>query len=407
MTVKGPGKSRSIFKKDQRKDFMNSIIGLYADKLSELNKNISLSEKVRFLHSVVNDRLGCIDRIAVVVYDAKTDFLKTFIHSSGEDHPLIRYQARLAEAGSLMAIVRSGQARVVNDLAVFKEGKHEHTRRIAAQGFGSSYTLPIYHNGLFLGFVFLNSYQRHLFRSEVLQDLDLFGHLIASLVAGELATIRMMLSAVRAARHITSYRDMETGAHIERVSHYARLIAQGLAPKYGFDDEFIEHLFLFSSLHDIGKVGLSDAVLKKAGRLTHEEFDEMKEHVILGRRMIDRILRDFGLETFQGIEMLRNIAEYHHEAVDGSGYCKGLKEQAIPIEARIISAADIFDALTSRRRYKAPWTNDQAFALLQRLAGIQLDGECVAALLQSRELVEKLQERFKEGPAGEEEVQEE
>lgn len=244
---------------------MDSMIGLYKDKLSKLNKNISLSEKIHFLHSVVNDRLGCVDRIAVIVYDPTTDFLKTFIHSSAEDHPLVRYQAKLAEAKSLMAIVQTGQARVVNDLTVFKGGKHEHTKRIAAQGFGSSYTLPIYHNGFFLGFVFLNSYQRNSFRSEILHDLDLFGHLISSLVAGELATIRMMLAAVRAAEHITSYRDTETGAHIERVSHYARLIAQELAPKYGFDDEFIEHLFLFSSLHDIGKVGLSDAILKRRG----------------------------------------------------------------------------------------------------------------------------------------------
>jgi HD-GYP domain-containing protein (c-di-GMP phosphodiesterase class II) len=380
---------------------MDSMIGLYKDKLSELNKNISLSEKIYFLHSVVNDRLGCVDRIAVIVYDPKTDFLKTFIHSSAEDHPLVRYQAKLTEAKSLMAIVQTGQARVVNDLTVFKGGKHEHTKRIAAQGFGSSYTLPIYHNRFFLGFVFLNSYQRDSFRSEILHDLDLFGHLISSLVAGELATIRMMLAAVRAAEHITSYRDTETGAHIERVSHYARFIAQELAPKYGFNDEFIEHLFLFSSLHDIGKIGLSDAILKKAGKLTQEEFDEMKEHVIMGRQIIDGILRDFGLETFEGIEMIRNIAEYHHEAVDGSGYCKGLQKEEIPIEARIVSVADIFDALTSRRRYKAAWSNDEAFALLQRLAGSKLDKESVAALLENRESVEKLQNRFKEAPAEE------
>lgn len=126
----------------------------------------------------------------------------------------------------------------------------------------------MYHNGAFLGFIFFNAYEKHSFRQEVLHELDLFGHLISLLIVGELATIRMMLATVQAARQITAFRDPETGVHVDRVSRYARLIGQRLAPKYGFNDEFIEHLFLFAPLHDVGKVGLPDAVLKKAERLT-------------------------------------------------------------------------------------------------------------------------------------------
>src|SRR5579884_2839341 len=379
---------------------MDGIIELHKGRLNELNKNLSLAEKLRFVHSVIRDCLGCVDRIAVALYDSKTDLLKNFLHSSDEDHPLVQYQAKLSEAGSLLTVFRSGQGRVVNDLAAFEYGEHVHTRQIDEQGFQSSYTLPIYHNGLFLGFIFFDSYQKHSFQLEVLHELDLFGQVISSMITNELVTIRMMLATVQTARQMAAFHDTETGLHTDRVSHYARLIAQRLAPTYGFNDEYIEHLFLFAPLHDVGKIGLPDAVLKKAERLSEEEFEEMKAHVVIGRRIIDAILQDFGLDSFPRAEMLRNIAEYHHEAVDGSGYAIGLRGKQIPIEARIIAVADIFDALTSRRRYKVAWTNDEAFHLLERLAGFKLDPDCVAALVESRKAVEEIQSRFKEIPPG-------
>jgi len=372
----------------------------YEDTLSELNKNKPLSEKIRFIHAVLKDRLGFIDRIAVATYEAKTDLVKTFLHSSEEGHPLARYQAKLADAGSLREIVHRGRPRVVNDLAIFSRGEHSHTRYIAAQGYESSYTLPIFLNGLFFGFIFFNSYQKNCFQVDILRDLDVFGHLISSLITNELTTIRMMISTVQSARHVTAFRDTETGAHIDRVSHYARIIAKELAPKQGFRDEFIEYIFLFAPLHDVGKIGLPDAVLKKKEGLTREEFEEIKSHVLKGRQIIDSLIQDFGLDAFQHVKMLSNIVEFHHEAIDGSGYARGIRGDQIPIEARIIAVADIFDALTSRRPYKESWTNDQAFSMLQKLAGLKLDGECVEALLSGRAAIEEIQTRFKEQTPG-------
>lgn len=374
---------------------MKNGFELYDDNLAELNKKNSLSDKLAFLHSVIKKRIKSIDRISVIIYDPKSDLLKTFIYSSKEDHPLVRYQAKLTHVKSLKDIVRNGQARVVNDLTIFKWSPAEHSRRMVSEGFGSSYTLPIYLNDLFLGFTFFNSYQKSSFRPEVLNDLNLFGHLISSLITTELVTIRMMVATVQAARLISGYRDSETGLHVTRVSHYARLISQELAPKFEFNDEFIEHLFLFSPLHDIGKVGLPDSVLKKVEKLTKKEFEEMKNHVVIGGEIIDSIIKDFGLDTLQHIAMLKNMAKFHHEAVDGSGYLFGLKGEEIPIEARIIAVADIFDALTSHRSYKVAWSNDEAFKLLKQLSGIKLDKDCVDALLTNQEKVLEIQEQFK------------
>src|SRR5581483_663625 len=99
------------------------------DTFEDLNRNIPLSEKLRSIHSILKSRIPMIDRIAVAVYDPRTDLLKTFIYSSREEHPLIHYQAKLAEAGSLRVILQTGRPRVVNDLAVFAKGEHEHTKR--------------------------------------------------------------------------------------------------------------------------------------------------------------------------------------------------------------------------------------------------------------------------------------
>ncbi len=373
---------------------------IYKDSLDELNKNTTLSEKIQFTHGVLKARYDFIDRIAIAIYDPQTDILKTFIHSSGEDHPLNNYQAKLSDAGSLREILETRQPRVINDLSVFAKGRHEHTQRIAGQGYGSSYTMPMYLNGKFFGFVFFNSFQKHCFQPFVLHYLDLFGHLISLIIISDLTTFRTMLSTVKAAREIAYHRDMETGAHLDRMAHYSRLIAKKLAPKHHFSDEFIEHIFLFSPLHDIGKIGVPDAILKKRTKLEHQEFETMKDHAVKGRQLIDAILRDFGLENLHHSDILRNIAEYHHEAINGTGYPHGMKGDEIPIEARIIAVADMFDALTSKRPYKEAWSNEEAFNMLRELSGFKLDRDCVDAIVGLPHDVEKIQQQFREIPFG-------
>jgi HD-GYP domain-containing protein (c-di-GMP phosphodiesterase class II) len=362
--------------------------------LGELNKNIPLSQKLSFIHDVLRKQVPSVDRVSVAVYDPKTDLLKTFIHSSDDTDPLSNYQALLGEVESLKEIAHSGKARVVNDLAALYRGNNEHTRKITQQGYGSSFTLPMYLNGVFFGFVFFNSYERNAFSGGALSSLELYGHLISLTVINELTIIHTMLAAVRTARDMTAHRDVETGAHLDRMSRYARFIAKELAPKYGFTDEYIEHLFLFAPLHDIGKISIPDSILHKQGPLTPEESEIMKRHTQKGREIIDSMLSEFGLNSLPYVEVLRNITEYHHEKIDASGYPHGLRDGAIPIEARIIAVADMFDALTSRRPYKHAWTNNEAFSLLRALGGTKLDTDCINALINQAAKVEKIQAQF-------------
>ncbi|MBN9126738.1 MAG: phosphohydrolase, partial [Nitrosospira sp.] len=123
----------------------------HQDALEALNHHGSLSEKLKTVHAALAQRFTFIDRVAVAIYDPKTDELKTFVHSSGESDPLSQYQARLSQVSSLQRIRESGKPRVINDLTIFAKGTHEHTHRIAEESYGASYTVPMYFNGDFFG----------------------------------------------------------------------------------------------------------------------------------------------------------------------------------------------------------------------------------------------------------------
>jgi HD-GYP domain-containing protein (c-di-GMP phosphodiesterase class II) len=334
------------------------------------------------------------------VYDPATDTLKTFLYAGEDESPLTHYTAKLSEAPSLREITEKGRPRVVNDLAIFGGGPHEHTQRLAAQGYQASYTMPMYHEGRLFGFLFFNSYDANCFGEEVLRQIDPFGHLIALTIINDLSMMHTLLATLKTARDIAHARDGETGSHLDRMSRFARIIAQGVAERYGLGDEYIEKIFIFSPLHDIGKIAIPDRVLLKPGKLDADEEALMRTHPVRGREMIDQMLQHFELARMQGSDILRNIAFCHHEYFDGSGYPDGRMEQDIPIEARIVAVADIFDALTSRRPYKQAWSNDDAFAMLRKLAGTKLDSHCVNALIDDRPRVEEIQRQFQENILG-------
>lgn len=149
----------------------------------------------------------------------------------------------------------------------------------------------------------------------------------------------MTIALITSLENANLLNDNDTGEHIRRVGEYARLLAE----EYTGDAEFTRNIKLFTSLHDVGKVGLSDKILKKPGKYTPEEFEEMKAHVLLGAKMLDSPAIPV---------MAKNIALYHHEKWDGSGYAGGIAGEDIPLEARIVALADVYDALSTKRVYK-------------------------------------------------------
>ena len=365
--------------------------------LENLHTNRSFNDKIQNIHSALKKQFPFIDRIAGVLYDSGMEGLKSFIHSSTDD-PVSAYNCDLALAPSLKQLMILRKPRLVNDLDLFKHGINEHTRRIAAHGYGSSYTVPMMDAEKFIGIIFFNSYQKNKFTKECIPTLNLFSKLINCLIVNKLRSIQAMIGAFKSVLNLVSYKDPETGNHLERMARYSRLIAQQLAisGQYPLNDETIEHLFLFAPLHDIGKIGIPDHILLKPGRLNDEEWQIMKTHASKGRDIIDTIVEQMGLQSFEHISLLRNISESHHETIDGKGYPNQLKADEIPIETQIVSVADIFDALTSERSYKPAWSNDDAFVELKKLAGTRLNESCVDILIRERKAVEKIQQTFKD-----------
>jgi HD-GYP domain-containing protein (c-di-GMP phosphodiesterase class II) len=368
----------------------------HTDALALLDSSQPLERKLAAIHEALYAQVDIVDRIAVAAYDAPSDTLRTFLASSPGGSQLVRYEARLADAPSLAEILRVGRPRVVNDLAIFRGGRHLHTRVIAEERYRASYTVPTYLNAAFSGFIFFNSRTAMAFTEEALRILDVYAHLVSAVVAADMFALRVLAAAVKTAHELVSFRDPETGAHLERMARYARLIAQHLAASgaASLDDEAIERISQFAPLHDLGKLALPDRILHKPGPLTAEERDEMQRHTLRGREMIDAIARNFGLEQLEGLDLLRHIAESHHETMDGRGYPRGLKDGSIPLAARIVAVADVFDALTSPRPYKASWSNAEAFAWLRRLARSKLDEDCVDALAFNAGKVTDIQSRY-------------
>jgi len=178
-------------------------------------------------------------------------------------------------------------------------------------------------------------------------------------------------------------RDSDTGAHLERVQHYCRALSRHLATQEKFkniiDAEYIRLIFQTSPLHDIGKVGVPDAILLKPGRLDPHEFDIMKTHTTIAAQTLDAALNKFPGVEF--LKMARDIALTHHEKYDGTGYPNNLKGEEIPLCGRIIAVADVYDALVSKRVYKDAFTHDSAQAIIEEGRGKHFDPDVVDAFV--------------------------
>jgi HD-GYP domain-containing protein (c-di-GMP phosphodiesterase class II) len=199
---------------------------------------------------------------------------------------------------------------------------------------------------------------------------------------------------------IAEERDPETRRHLFRMSYYSRVIAEELknTSKYKdvIDDNFLENIVLTSPMHDIGKVSVPDNILLKPGKLTDEEFVIMKTHCYKGAVVLAKIHESFKIYGLEYFKMAENIANYHQEKFDGSGYPEQIKGDNIPLPARISALADVFDALTSKRPYKEAFSLEKSYEIINQSKGSHFDPEIVDAFYKAQDRIEEIYNIYKE-----------
>ncbi|WP_159077415.1 HD-GYP domain-containing protein [Polynucleobacter rarus] len=212
-------------------------------------------------------------------------------------------------------------------------------------------------------------------------------------------TIKTEKQFLETLNSLAKARDGETGNHIIRTQHYVKLLAQRLQSSGTYleqiSNEYIEALFSSAPLHDIGKIGIPDSILLKKGPLTDEEWSIMKTHAFIGESVMDSAKMDIGAGS-KVVEIAIKIAGGHHEKWDGSGYPRGLSGQVIPLEARIMALADMYDALVTERPYKKAWTHEKAMAEIISKRGNHFDPAVVDAFIAEQEAFKEVASNFRD-----------
>lgn len=208
---------------------------------------------------------------------------------------------------------------------------------------------------------------------------------------------------IMAMASLAETRDSDTGNHIRRTQHYVKVLAQHLRkhPRFASvldDDRYIALLFKSAPLHDIGKVGIPDRILLKPGKLTFEEFEIMKTHTTLGRDAIQSAEEHLGMKV-EFLNLAKEIAYGHQEKWDGSGYPQGAAGEAIPVGARLMAVADVYDALISRRVYKEGMPHEKAAAIIVQGRGQHFDPDIVDAFVAVQDQFQAIAQRFADSDA--------
>lgn len=360
--------------------------------LLEFSKRASSETNLDRLLQLVVDETKVIllaDRCTVFLYDRQTNELWSRI-AHGDGIGTIRFPSRMGLAGH---VAQTGETINLEDAYKDSRFNQEMDRRT---GYRTKAVLAVPMRNLkgdIIGvFQVLNRPDGHFTKDDE-EILSLLGAQAA--IAIENAQLAENLkkatqSTIFRLSVAAEYKDQDTAAHLKKMSAYSSIIAE----EYGLSADRVQMIQMAAPMHDIGKLGVADAILHKPGKLTPEEFADMKQHPIFGAKILENAESDL-------LRLSRTITLHHHEKWDGTGYPHGLKGEAISLEGRICALGDVFDALTSKRPYKAAFSLEETLRIVKEGAGKHFDPKAVEALLKGVDRIKVVMTRYAEEKAAE------
>lgn len=377
--------------------------------IQELESNISKLDKLVVLIENMNRKIS-FEGILEYIYMNFTEFIpyshigiallkeegKLLEASYGISAPFLsdlpkRMMGIKAEISStsLENIVKNGTPRVINDLKSYTTHKDtEYNKILLEAGIKSSITLPLKINDKPIGIIFFSSIEKNIYKEEHIVFLETLSSSIALSLNKNIFIDEMLYSTLLALTKMAEARDEDTGDHLDRMTAYAVKISEFLMEDRRFADiidvSFLKNIERFSPMHDIGKVGVKDGILLKPGKLTAEEYDDMKKHVAYGVEVLRSAESNIAKLSYSMFQMGIEIVEGHHEKWNGTGYPGQKSGRDIPLSARIVAVADVFDALTSKRPYKKQFSFDESFNYIVDERGSHFDPEIIDSFIRHK-----------------------
>lgn len=303
----------------------------------------------------------------------------------------------------LESLIKNKEIKIINNIKKFYLSfpKTDALKFIIQDGIESILIAPLYNtNDRTVGILFFNAKERNAYQASDKYKMQSLISIFSSVFEKNMLIEDLVTNSALTFVKLVEGKDPETSYHIDRVSHYSKIIAKKLGEKDKYKTlinySFIETLYKYAPLHDIGKIGIPDKILLKPGKLTDDEFEIMKEHTKIGAKVLNYYqnnLKKYSLPIFNtAIE----IAIAHHEKWDGSGYPLGKKGTEIPLSARIVAVADVFDALSSKRSYKEAFPFEKSLEIIKESCGTHFDPEVTQAFFDSLEDIRAVYDRLKE-----------
>jgi len=367
----------------------------YVNQINQINEVISVlnsgmdTEKIFKALYVSLRKIINFNRLSLLTNDNESNNITTMLVESDRKIFLERGERYDIQSSSLQAVAKKKDVLIINNFREYllKNPNSKKVKLLLKEGMNSSLVLPLIIDNDTGGFLIFSSDSPCFFKDDHINFLkSIVGQISLSIQRGQLLEklenqtksleelvkkrshdlVKTQKTTIFALSKLAEIRDPETGEHLERIRNYSLLIAQIM--KYSgieleISTSYLKDLYDSSILHDIGKVGIADTILLKCGPLTSDEFNIMKTHTTIGYNALKLASKDLGDNSF--LNMAMDVILFHHERWDGKGYPKGLKEREIPLAARIVAICDVYDALTSKRPYKEPFSHEKTLKIIK------------------------------------------